>query len=73
MLSTILAIVFGIAALNAQPQDLPDKFVNGAINRGEPVVTEYFIGLEWKAKDGEINYAGLEYNFDDAAGLVTGP
>jgi hypothetical protein len=51
-------------------------FINGMEQDGHWVVSEYFIGMEWPCRgrnNDETCFAGLEFGFDDAEGLVTGP
>jgi len=44
---TLIATVAGIVALFGQGYDLPDQFVNGALDRGTPTITDTFVGLTW--------------------------
>jgi hypothetical protein len=61
---TIVATIAGVIALFGQGYDLPDQFVNGALNRGAPVIEAHFVGLEWDCapKSERINetcFAGI--------------
>lgn len=78
-METIIAILIGLSALNAQPHTLPDKFVGGAVQRGTPVITQDFIGLEWDCaprskRVDETCWAGYNFEGDGNDGYwTTGP
>jgi hypothetical protein len=79
MIAGILAAALAVVAIASQPTPPPPSFARGMERRGAPVVSPYFIGMEWPCQrirpwSGETCYAGLELGFDDATGqLVTGP
>lgn len=73
MLASLIAAALAVVAIAAQPTPPPHSFTVGMERRGTPVVSRYFIGMEWSCRrvrpeDGETCYAGLS-----DGQLVTGP
>lgn len=66
---SILAGVFASIAVIAN--DTPDRFQRGQERRGEPVITDTFIGQEWRCGS-EMCFAGLATQ-DGITFLHTGP
>ena len=55
---TILATIASIAALFGQGYDLPDKFIDGALDKGKPTINAHFVGMTWKC-GGETCFSGI--------------
>ena len=64
---TLIATLIALISINAQSHDVPDRFTEGMLDRGVPVLSDTFTGMEWSCGD-ETCFAGYE---DGKA--VTGP